>query len=59
MARDELLMLDQVLDEMHVSRATFYRWRKARKGPRCVRLPNGGIRVRRSELDRFIGACIE
>lgn len=59
MSRDELLTLDQALEEIGVARATFYRWRKARKGPRCVKLPNGAIRVRRSEIERFLTACIE
>lgn len=52
MARtDELLTLEQVLDELGgVSRRTFYRWRELGRAPKGIRLPNGEIRVWRSEL---------
>jgi predicted DNA-binding transcriptional regulator AlpA len=57
--RDELLTVAQASDELKVSRATFYRWRALGTGPRCVKLPNGTIRIRRSELERFIASCEE
>jgi predicted DNA-binding transcriptional regulator AlpA len=48
---DELLTVEQVLDELGgVSRRTFYRWRELGRAPKGVRLPNGEIRVWRSEL---------
>ena len=59
MARDELLTIPEVIDELRIARATFYSWRATGKGPRCVKLPNGTIRIRRSELDRFIASCEE
>lgn len=59
MAGDELLTVAQVSGLLKISRATFYRWRSIGKGPRCVKLPNGTIRVRRSSLDKFIVACEE
>jgi predicted DNA-binding transcriptional regulator AlpA len=59
MARDELLTIPEVIDELRIARATFYSWRATGKGPRCVKLPNGSIRIRRSELDRFIASCEE
>ncbi|MFZ3596931.1 helix-turn-helix transcriptional regulator [Streptomyces sp. BH104] len=55
---DELLSIPQVIAEIAVPRATFYRWRQLGKGPRAIKLPNGAVRVRRSELDRWI-ACLE
>ncbi|MFH8786316.1 helix-turn-helix transcriptional regulator [Streptomyces roseoverticillatus] len=55
--RDELLTIPQVLDELPgVSRSTFYRWRQLRKGPKSIKLPNGSVRIRRSELDRWLAA---
>ncbi|MFC7384152.1 helix-turn-helix transcriptional regulator [Sphaerisporangium rhizosphaerae] len=49
--RDELLTLPQVLEELGgVSRRTFYRWRELRHAPKCVKLPNGELRVWRSDL---------
>ncbi|MBO8191369.1 helix-turn-helix domain-containing protein [Streptomyces oryzae] len=50
---DELLPLTAVLDELGITRATWYRWRNRGWGPRARRLPNGHLRVRRSDLDEF------
>ena len=59
MAEEELLTIVQVTEELKISRATFYRWRSIGRGPRCVKLPNGPIRIRRSQLDKFVLACEE
>ena len=49
--RDELLTVAQVLAILgDVSQRTFYRWRELGKAPRAVRLPNGELRIWRSEL---------
>ncbi|MFF6940759.1 helix-turn-helix transcriptional regulator [Streptomyces lavendulae] len=57
--RDEMLTIPEVIEEIGVPRATFYRWRQCRKGPRAIKLPNGAVRIRRSELDRWLGALEE
>ncbi len=54
-----MLTISQVIAEMDVPRATFYRWRQLRKGPRAIKLPNGAVRIRRSELDRWIATLEE
>ena len=54
---DELLNVEQVVEELGISRYTFYRWRCTRKGPDALKLPNGQIRVRRSALESFLSAC--
>jgi predicted DNA-binding transcriptional regulator AlpA len=60
MDRDEVLTLAQALHEMgDVSRATFYRWRTIGKAPKCLKLPNGSLRIRRSDLERFLITCSE
>jgi predicted DNA-binding transcriptional regulator AlpA len=54
-ADDELLTVREVLDELRgVSRRTFYRWRELGIAPACIRLPNGELRVWRSELRGWI-----
>ena len=53
------LTFAQVCDELGVARSTFYDWRAKGKAPRCIKLPNGAIRVRRSELDRWLSALEE
>jgi predicted DNA-binding transcriptional regulator AlpA len=50
----ELLTVDEVIAELRISRATFYRWRQLGRGPRAVRLPNGGLRITRAALSAWI-----
>ncbi|MFI0452159.1 helix-turn-helix transcriptional regulator [Actinomadura sp. 6N118] len=51
MRRDDLLTVDQVLEELGgISRRTFYRWREIGHAPDAIRLPNGELRIWRSEL---------
>jgi len=38
----------------NVSRRTFYRWREIGVAPECVRLPNGELRVWRSDLRAWL-----
>jgi predicted DNA-binding transcriptional regulator AlpA len=65
MPRDELLTIAEVCAELRdddgkpLSRATFYRWRTLGKAPKCLKLPNGSIRIRRSALERFLDQCAE
>ncbi|MEV0174914.1 helix-turn-helix domain-containing protein [Streptomyces sp. NPDC050803] len=57
--RDEMLTISQVIDEIGIPRATFYRWRACKKGPKSIKLPNGAVRIRRSELDRWLTSLEE
>lgn len=53
--RDELLTVTQVLAALgDVSPRTFYRWRATGKAPRAIRLPNGELRIWRSELNEWL-----
>ena len=53
--RDELLTVAQVLIILgDVSPRTFYRWRETGKAPNAVRLPNGELRIWRSDLDTWL-----
>ncbi|MEU8319703.1 helix-turn-helix domain-containing protein [Nonomuraea sp. NPDC048881] len=52
---DELLTVRQVLTELGgVSRRTFYRWREIGKAPEGIRLPNGELRIYRSDLEAWL-----
>ncbi|WP_372407733.1 helix-turn-helix transcriptional regulator [Streptomyces luteireticuli] len=50
----EKLTLDEVCEELKISRSTFYDWRRKNRAPRCIKLPNGDLRVRRSALDHWL-----
>ncbi|MFD5757703.1 helix-turn-helix transcriptional regulator [Streptomyces mirabilis] len=54
MARPQMLKLPEVLDEIQMSRAAFYRMRARGQAPRLVKLPNGHLRVRRADLDEWL-----
>ncbi|MEV0382012.1 helix-turn-helix domain-containing protein [Nonomuraea sp. NPDC050643] len=57
---DELLTVRQVLQELGgVSRRTFYRWREIGKAPDGIRLPNGELRIYRSELNVWLESLRE
>lgn len=48
------LTVAAVCAELGISRSTFYDWRAARKAPRCIKLPNGSIRVRRADFEEWL-----
>jgi predicted site-specific integrase-resolvase len=39
LARDELLTVPEVIGELQISRATFYRWLATGKGPKTLKAP--------------------
>ncbi|MGA5357380.1 helix-turn-helix transcriptional regulator [Streptomyces purpurascens] len=49
-----MLTLAEVCEELAVSRSTFYDWRAKRRAPRCIKLPNDDLRIRRSDLDHWL-----
>ena len=48
------LTVAQVCAELGVARSTFYDWRAAKKAPPCLKLPNGDLRIRRTDFDRWL-----
>ncbi|PJJ01997.1 excisionase family DNA binding protein [Streptomyces sp. 2333.5] len=55
-ARDKMTV-DELCAELQVSRSTFYDWRQKGRAPRCVKLPNGSLRIRRSDLENWLTDC--
>ncbi|MEN8650375.1 helix-turn-helix domain-containing protein [Streptomyces sp. 21So2-11] len=49
-----MLKLPEVCEELQISRSTFYDWRAKNRAPRCIKLPNGDIRVRRTDLENWL-----
>ncbi|MEU8379464.1 helix-turn-helix domain-containing protein [Streptosporangium sp. NPDC048865] len=53
--KDELMTVPEILDELRdVSERTLYRWREIGKFPIGIRLPNGKIRLYRSEFEAWL-----
>lgn len=50
------LTVAQVCAELGISSSTFYDWRGKRRAPRCVKLPNGELRISRSDLDQWLAS---
>ncbi|MDP9798597.1 putative DNA-binding transcriptional regulator AlpA [Catenuloplanes nepalensis] len=50
----KLLSVPEVLAELGVPRSTFYKWRRLGIAPRCIKLPNGEVRIRRADLDAWL-----
>jgi excisionase family DNA binding protein len=53
-ARQAHLTIAELCDELDISRSTFYEWRAKRTAPRCFKLPNGELRIKRDDLDTWI-----
>ncbi|MFG2299187.1 helix-turn-helix transcriptional regulator [Streptomyces sp. NPDC048603] len=51
---EEKLTIAEVCAELKVSKSTFYDWRLKRRAPRCIKLPNGALRVRRIDLETWL-----
>lgn len=52
--RSRHLTIAEICEELGVARSTFYEWRAKGRAPRCIKLPNGDLRIRWAELDRWL-----
>ena len=52
--RGDKLSVADVCADLGISRRTFYEWRAKGRAPKCIRLPNGDLRIRRSEYQRWL-----
>ena len=60
MARpQDRLTIAQLCNELGISRSTFYEWRAKGRAPRCIKLPNGQIHIRRAEFERWLDSLEE
>ncbi|MFK0243537.1 helix-turn-helix transcriptional regulator [Amycolatopsis azurea] len=59
MATTNWLTVAEFCAEMKISRRTFQQWRATGRGPSCLKLPNGDLRIRRSAYERFLDTCEE
>ncbi|MGY4971616.1 helix-turn-helix transcriptional regulator [Streptomyces nigrescens] len=57
MPSSKKLKLAEVLAEIDMSRAAFYRMRARGRAPKIIKLPNGQLRIRRADLDAWWADC--
>jgi predicted DNA-binding transcriptional regulator AlpA len=53
--RDKLTIAE-VCADLGISRRTFYEWGAKNRAPKCIALPNGSLRIRQSEYQRWLSA---
>ncbi|MEU0462492.1 MULTISPECIES: helix-turn-helix transcriptional regulator [Amycolatopsis] len=46
-------------EELEISRRTFYEWRAKNRAPRCIKLPNGELRIRLRDLNDWLESRYE
>lgn len=51
-------VLEDLADERDkpLARRTWDEWRAKGTGPRCIKLPNGELRIRRAKYERWLNA---
>lgn len=54
--RRGLLKIKDLCEELDIAPSTFYDWRAKNRAPRCIKLPNGEIRIRRADLETWLEA---
>lgn len=50
------MTVTEVCEELGISRSTFYDWRAKRRAPTCIKLPNGDLRIRRSDFETWLAS---
>ena len=50
----EWMSQHDVLRELGISRSTLHKWRAEGRGPGFRKLPNGELRIRRSDLNEWV-----
>lgn len=58
-ARRTHLTIAELCAELGIARSTFYDWRAAKKAPRCFKLPNGDLRIRRTDFENWLHSLEE
>jgi len=53
------LTLAELCEDLGISRSTFYDWRAKRRAPRCFKLPNGDLRIRRADYENWLSTLDE
>ena len=49
-----MLTVAEICAELDIVPRTFYEWRAKGTAPRCIKLPNGQLRVRRADFEGWL-----
>lgn len=49
----QYLTVAEFMAEFGIARSTWDDWRAKGRAPKCIRLPNGRLRIRRIDLERW------
>jgi excisionase family DNA binding protein len=55
--RRDKLTVAELCEDLGISRRTFHEWRAKGRAPRCMKLPNGDLRIRRADFDDWLRRC--
>lgn len=55
-AKPARLTIEQFCAELDIAPSTFHDWRAKGKAPKCLKLPNGRIVIRRAEVERWLAS---
>lgn len=53
-SRKRHLTIADLCEDLGIARSTFYDWRAKGRAPRCIKFPNGDLRIRRAEYERWL-----
>ena len=56
---DQWLKVEDILTELDIARRTWQRWRALNRTPKCRRLPNGELRIRRDHYEAWLDSLEE
>lgn len=59
MSTGKRLTIADVCTDLGIARSTFNDWRAKGRAPRCIKLPNGHIRINRAEYERWLDSRTE
>jgi predicted DNA-binding transcriptional regulator AlpA len=53
------LTLAEVCEDLGIAPSTFYDWRAKKKAPPSFKIPNGELRFRRADYEKWLSALYE
>jgi len=51
---EQFLTVPELCELLSIPRSTYYEWRQKRIGPLTIKLPNGEIRIRVTDLEEWL-----